>query len=173
MIHKAHTLPSVLLSPASSMPAMSLTELLSLLEKEGGMIVSRTFGDGRDIVVFCAQAAQEFFTQFQFGRGMTPVNCYEQQAKLYGHRIQTTDHHRVYVVTRVAYIYPAERRKTFVATSGKNEDDFFEHRLRLEQHTVNQFEMLYTKDAKGYSKDDFLNCNNWCCYELSVSKLVQ
>lgn len=150
-------LPSYKKNPdAGGVQMIIRRELLELLKNAGGLCLCKDFGHGKNLVIVLPDAKEYLFLLFQYGRGRTPFNVLEQQAKLYGHRFIDERDHYITVVTHAAYIYPSVRRGTFVATSGANADDFMEHRLRLEQSVVNEHEAQLNVDRYGRTRDPYL-----------------
>jgi len=142
-------LPPYKESKRSEIPCINLNELLTLLRAESGLEVRQVCRSRKNTVILLPRAEQLIRTFFEVGQGFTAVNRDEQKAKLYGYRLKDENGKFVFIVSRAAYIYPAERRGQFVATSGANEDDFMEHRLRLEQNTYNRYETQYNTDRNG------------------------
>lgn len=140
-------------APKVELPQINLKNFRELLKKESGLSARMVYGHGAHTVFVLPDAKQELFTYFKFGKGYRATNRDEQKAKLYGHRFIDENNHYVFLISRAAYIYPAVRGRTFVATSGKNEDDFMEHRLRTEQMSVNQHEARYNTDKNGHVID--------------------
>lgn len=142
-------LPPHKMTDQEKIPQINLRKLLKILKTESGLANYRVFGHGEHTVIVLPDVRQEFNTYFKYGQGYRAVNRDEQKAVIYGHRFIDEKGKYVFLLTRAAYIYPAVQQRTFVATSGDNADDFMEHRLRLEQATVNKYEAQYNLDKKG------------------------
>lgn len=142
-------LPPFKTAPQTEIPRIVLRDFLQKIKKECGLAEHRIFGSGKHLVIVLPDAKDEIYTYFKVGKGRRAVNVDEQKAKLYGHLFIDEHGRYVFVITRAAYIYPAERRGTYVATSGRNEEDFMEHRLRLEQSIVNKNEARFNKSRDG------------------------
>ncbi len=132
---------------------IDLTRFLQTIKSECGLSAFQAFGSGQHFVIVLPDAKEEIYTYFKVGKGYRAVNIDEQQADLYGHVFSYKKDKYVFLLTRAAYIYPAQRQRAFVATSGDNEDDFMAHRLRLEQAVVNKNEVQCNRDENGYVID--------------------
>ncbi len=142
-------LPPHILSTHEHIKQIDLLEFLQTIKSECGLSSFRAFGHGPHVVIVLPDAKEEIYTYFKVGKGYRAVNKDEQQADLYGHVFSYKKDKYVFLLTRAAYIYPAQRQRTFVATSKENEDDFMAYRLRLEQAVVNRNEVQCNRDEKG------------------------